>query len=148
MEIPAALEIQQFSEFQSIILSKLQRMILSTPSKSCELYPIPARLLKQILPSTIEIIADIINISLMDGIFPMSLKETVVKLLLKKANLYLLDRNYRLVSNLGYVSKLTEHAAATQLFDTQRESWPYGEPAVSLSCTSQLQQTCDLMQLM
>ena len=68
-EIPVAPEIEQFSEFQPITLSKLERMILSTLSKSCELHPIPTSLLKQILPSTIEIIADIINISLRDGSF-------------------------------------------------------------------------------
>ena len=32
VEIPAAPEIQQLSEFQPIVLSKLKRMILSTPS--------------------------------------------------------------------------------------------------------------------
>ena len=101
--------------FQPITLSKLERMILLTSSKSCELNPIPTSLLKLILPSTIEIIADIINISFRDGIFLESLNEALVKLLLKKANLDLLDRNFRLVSSLGYVSKLTEHAAATQL---------------------------------
>ena len=59
--------------------------------------------------------ADIINISLKDGIFPESLKEALVKLLLKKANLDLLGRNKRPISNLGEVSKLTECAASTQI---------------------------------
>ena len=91
-------------------------MILSTPSKSCELNPIPTSLLKQILPSTSEII-NIINISLRDGVFPESLKKAPIKPLLKKVNLDLLDRNFRLISNLGYVSKLSEHAAATHPVD-------------------------------
>ena len=116
-EIPAPPEIQQFSKFQPITLSKLKKMILSTQSKSCKINLIPTSLLKQILPSTVEIIADIINISLRDRVFPESLKKALVKPLLKKVNLDLLDRNFRPISNFGYVSKLIEHAAATQLVD-------------------------------
>ena len=92
-------------------------MILSTPSKSCDLNPFPTGLLKWILPSTIEIITGIINISLSDGIFSKSLKEALVKPLIKKANRDLLDWKYRLVSNLGYASKLTEPATAIQFVD-------------------------------
>ena len=94
----------------------------NTKQELWTLEPIPTSLLKQILPSTIEVIADIINISLRDGIFPESLKEALVKLLLKKANLDLLDKNFRPVYNLGYVRKLTEHATATQLVQPHRES--------------------------
>ena len=117
VEIPAPPEIQQFSKFQPITLSKLKKIILSRPSKSSEPDPIPTSLLKQNFPPTVQIIADIINISLRDGVFPESLKKALVKPLLKKVNLDLLDRNYRPVSNFGYDSKCTEHAAATQLVD-------------------------------
>ena len=95
MEITAAPEIQHFSESQPITLSRIKRMLLTTPCKSCKLNPISASLLKQILASTIEIIANIINISLRDGIFPESLKKVLVSPLLKKVNLDLMDRNYR-----------------------------------------------------
>ena len=61
------------------------------------------------------IIADIINISLRDGIFPETLRKALVRPLLKKPNLDLLDKNYRPVSNLSYVSKLIEQVAAVQL---------------------------------
>ena len=106
---------QNLSNFWPITLSKLQKIILSTPSKNCELNPIPTCLLKQILPSIVGIIADIINTSLRGGIFPESFKRALVRPLLKKPNLDLLDRNYRPVSNLGYVSKLVECVAADQL---------------------------------
>ena len=43
--------------------------------------------------------------------------EALVKPLLKKVQLDLLDRNCRPVSNVWYVSKHTEHAAATQVGD-------------------------------
>ena len=131
VEIPAPTEIQKFSSFQPITLSKLEKIILSSPSKNCELDPIPTSLLKQILPSIVGIIADIINTSLRDGIFPESLRKALVKPLLKKANLDLLDRNYRPVSNLGYASKLMEWVAAAQLVN-HIESWPYESLPVNL----------------
>ena len=115
VEIPAPQVIQKFSRFQSITLSKHEKIIPSSPSKDCELDPIPNSLLKQILPSIVGIIADIINTSLRDGVFPESLRKALVKPLLMKANLDLLDGNYSPVSNLGYVTKLMEWAAAAQL---------------------------------
>ena len=115
METPAPPEIQKLSEFQQITLSKLKEIILSTPNKNCDLDPIPTSLLKQILPSIVTIIADIINISLRDGIFPETLRKALVRPFLKKPNLDLLDKNNRPVSNLSYVSKLIEWVAAVQL---------------------------------
>ena len=50
-----------------------------------------------------------------DGTFPESFKRALVRPLLKKPNLDLLERNYRPVSNLSYVSKLVECVAAAQL---------------------------------
>ena len=115
VEILASPGTQNSSNFQPVTLPKLQKIILSTPNKNCELDPIPTSLLKQILPSIVALIADIINTSLRDGIFPESFKRALVKPLLKKPGLDLLDRNYRPVSKLGYVSKLVEHVVAAQL---------------------------------
>ena len=41
-----------------------------------------------------------------------SFKRALVRPLLKKPGLELLERNYRPVSNLGYVSKVMEHIVA------------------------------------
>ena len=84
-------------------------------NKNCELDPILTRLLKQILPSIVTLIADIINTSLRDGIVLESFKRALVKPLLKKPGLELLDRNYRPVSNLNYIWKLLECVMAAQL---------------------------------
>ena len=106
---------QDVSDFQPVTLPKLHKIIQSTPNKNCDLDPVPTSLLKQILPSIIPLIAYIINSSLRVGIFPESFKRALVRPLLKKPDLELLERNYRLVSNLGYVSKLMECIVATQL---------------------------------
>ena len=59
---------------------------------------------------------NIINYSLKEGRFPNCFKTVYVTLLLKKPNL---DRNilknYRLVSNLNFISKLNEKVVAKQL---------------------------------
>ena len=117
VEIPAPQGHRTSVIFNQITLPKLLKIILSTPNKNCELNPIPTSLLKQILPYIVRIIADIINTSLRDGIFPESYKRALVRPLLKKPNLDLLDRNYRSVSNLSYVSKLVEHVATAQLIN-------------------------------
>ena len=101
--------------FQPVTLPKLHKIIQSTPNKNCDLDPVPTSLLKQILPSIIPLVADIINSSLRVGIFPESFKRALVRPLLKKPGLELLEGNYRPVSNLGYVSKLMEHVVASQL---------------------------------
>ena len=92
-------------------------MILATPNKSCELDPILTEILKHILPCILELITDIVNLSLDNGVFPDTLKVALVKPLLKKANLDLTDNNFRPVSNLAYMSKLGERAAASQLIE-------------------------------
>ena len=57
----------------------------------------------------------VINESLQTGVFPQDLKEALVKTLLKKANLELIDKNYRSVSNLECMGKTIEYAVTCQL---------------------------------
>ena len=89
-------------------------MILAVPNKSCELDPILTDLLKHVLPCVLELITDIVNLFLDNGMFLDTLKMALFKPLLKKASLDLIDNNFRPVSNLGYISKLVEHAATSQ----------------------------------
>ena len=49
------------------------------------------------------------------GVFPEDLKQALVKPLLKKANLNLVDKNYWPVSNLEFVVKIIERAVTDQL---------------------------------
>ena len=56
-----------------------------------------------------------VNDSLQTGVFPEDLKEALVKQLLKKANLDLIDKNYRPVSNLEFMGKTIEHTVTSQL---------------------------------
>ena len=92
-------------------------MIKACPSKSCELDPIPTSLLKKTLPALSSIIAEVTNTSIKSGCFPTKFKEALVKPLLKKANLDLIKKNYRPVSNLAFVGKIIEIAVAIQLIN-------------------------------
>ena len=69
-------------------------LINKSPSKSCELDPIPTEILKEALPSIGPLFTSVVNESLQTGVFPQDLKEALVKPLLKKANLELIVKNY------------------------------------------------------
>ncbi|MCH1596002.1 MAG: reverse transcriptase family protein [Flavobacteriaceae bacterium] len=91
------------------------KLIKSMPCKSCELDPLPTRILLDHIDVLLPSIAKIINMSLATSHFPKSMKQALVRPLLKKPSL---DqdalRNYRPVSNLSFISKLTEKAADKQ----------------------------------
>ena len=67
------------------------------------------------LPLIGPLFTSVINESLQTGDFPQDLKEAVVKPLLKMANLDLIDKNYRPVSNLEFMGKTIECAVTSQL---------------------------------
>ena len=91
------------------------KIIHRSPSKSCEDDPIPTTLLKNILPSVLPVLTALVNGSMLTGVFPEDLKQALVKPLLKKANLDLVDKNYQPVSNLEFVGKIIERAITDQL---------------------------------
>ena len=97
--------------------SEIMEITKKSPGKSCKSDPIPTDLLKKILPACIDLIAEIVNQSLQIGIFPGRLKKALVKPLLKKINLELIKKNYRPVSNLEFLGKVIEKAAAKQFIE-------------------------------
>ena len=91
------------------------KIVHRSPSKSCEDDPILTTLLKNILPSVLPMLTALVNGSMQTGVFPEDLKQALIKPLLKKANLDLVDKNYHPVSNLECVGKIIERAVADQL---------------------------------
>src|SRR6218665_3155979 len=93
-------------------------LLNSLPNKQCELDPIPTSLLKDCASVLLPVITQIINLSLSTGNFPLDFKHSLVTPLLKKANL---DKenlsNYRPISNLSFLSKLTERIVLARLND-------------------------------
>ena len=112
--IPSVREVESFSNFRLMTKDEVSTIICKMASKSCELDPIPTMLLKEILPSIIKPITQIVNTSLTKGIFAKSWKTAIVHPLLKKAGLALLLSNFRPVSNLSFLSRVTECAMLQQ----------------------------------
>ena len=104
-----------FMEFKPISCSNLEQYIMASPTKCCELDPIPTSLLKKILPLVSQLLTAIVNNSITLGTFPNCIKGALVQPLLKKANLDLINKNYRTVSNLSFVGKLIECVVADQV---------------------------------
>ena len=65
----------------------------------------------------LPVITNMIDLSFESGVFAGNWKEALLKPLLKKCGLDIAFNNFRPVSNLPYVSKLSEMAAANQLID-------------------------------
>ena len=107
----------QLSSFTPLSTAEVRELINKSKTKSCMLDPIPTALLKLCIDELLHPITDIVNSSLQEGIFPENWKTAIVMPLLKKTGLDLIFKNYRPVSNLSFVSKVTERAGLSQYVD-------------------------------
>ena len=89
--------------------------MFSVPKKSCCLDPVPTKVVKECLDELVPLLTVIINQSLQSGVFPDVWKEALVTPTLKKRGSDLAFKNFRPISNLEFVFKLVERAAADQL---------------------------------
>ena len=103
--------------YQLISCDDVAKIVLASPTKTCEADPIPTELLKKVLPSIIQLLTKLVNESLQTGEFPDDLKEALVKALLKKITLEPINKNYRPVSNLPFMGKLMERCVIDELMD-------------------------------
>ena len=93
----------------------VHKVVMSLKTKSSELDPIPTTTFKKLLPAILPLITKIVNLSLSEGQFIRSWKMAIVQPLLKKVGLQLIMSNFRLVSNLSFVSKIVERCMLLQL---------------------------------
>jgi hypothetical protein len=104
--------------FTNLTPKDVKDIIMKFASKSSILDSLPSWLVKENLPTLLPVITDIVNTSLSSGIFPNSLKRSVIRPVIKKSNM---DRNslksYRPVANISLLSKIVEKAAACQITD-------------------------------
>ena len=89
--------------------------VLKSKPTSCPLDPQPTSLL-EFLEDLLPTLTDVINFPLSCGTFPLTLRSAVLKRVLKKASLDPNDlKNFQPVSNLSFVSKITEKIVLQQL---------------------------------
>ena len=94
----------------------MKECILIFAPKSCELDPIPSKLLIEYLDSILHSHTDLFNSSLASGIFPQSIKSALVTPILKKRCLDHNDlNNYRPVSNLCFIAKILKQFVISQV---------------------------------
>ena len=104
-----------FHQFNELSEEEIVSLVSSAPNKSCGLDPIPTSLVKSSLPILSPILRKIVNKSLSTGYFPSPWKRAIILPKLKKANLDPIFSNYRPLSNLSFISKITERAASIQV---------------------------------
>jgi len=108
---------RQLTNFTPATEDEIAKLIKAASSASCDLDPIPTKLLKtKYLDVLCPLITRIVNQSMSTGIFPAAFKHALVRPLLKKASLDPeIFKNYRPVSNLAFVSKIIEKVVAARL---------------------------------
>ncbi len=92
----------------------VKKLIMNSKSTSCNLDPIPTWLLKKCLDVLLPVLTKMVNLSLKTGVFPDEWKLALVIPLIKQLSLETIFPNYRPVSNLAFVSKVTEKAVINQ----------------------------------
>ena len=85
---------------------------------TCDLDPIPTDILKACIDEIIPSLTKIVNLSLTNSYVPTEFKKATVRPLIKKSTLDPESfKNYRPVSNLGFLSKLCEKIVSIRLQD-------------------------------
>ncbi|XP_068724147.1 uncharacterized protein [Montipora capricornis] len=106
-----------FNNFQSISSEGIKKLVLNAPNKTYENDPIPTKIVKDCINELLPTISNMVNLSLSSGHFPDIWREGLVRPKLKNDNMDLIKKNHRPVSNLAFLSKITEKAAALQISD-------------------------------
>ena len=94
----------------------MRKVIGSSAAKSCDLDPAPTFLIKEFLYPLLPFLTKLCNVSLQEGRLPSSQTTAIVTPALKKPGLDPSDmKNYRLISNLSFMSKVVERIVVRQL---------------------------------
>ena len=106
----------ELSEFSPTSEDELSGLVKKIAAKSCSLDPVPASLLHYCIDDLLPIMKNVVNLSFNSASMPSSMKNAVLFPLLKKPSLNLeIFSNFRPVSNLKFLSKVIEKAAAIRL---------------------------------
>ena len=101
-------------------------LIQKSAKKSRVLDPLPTTLVCDSLDVLLPVITKLVNTSLATSYFPTEWKQAIVNPLLKKGANHVTRKNLRPISNLQFVSKITERAVFDQVYShmTDKELYP------------------------
>ena len=104
-----------FTVFQPVSTDDIEKLVMKAPNKTCDNDPVPTQVVKACINELLPCISNVVNSSLSSTIVPDIWKEALVKPKLKKPKLDLIKKNYCPVSNLTFLSKITEKVVAQQI---------------------------------
>ena len=108
----------KITAFRQVSEEDVDKIIKTSPKKSCLLDPWPTFLIKECIDILLPSLTKLVNCSLMEGCVPDTFKTAVVIPLIKKANLPADDlKTYCPVSDLSFISKFVECVVAKQLLE-------------------------------
>ena len=116
---------KELDHFESLTTEEVMKLVMKSTKKSCPLDPMPTSLVIEMSQELLPYITNIVNASLSLGHFPMEWKTALVVPRLKKPKQGTTLLNLRPVSNLKYLSKLTETAVCNQVIDHISQSGLY-----------------------
>jgi hypothetical protein len=104
----------KLESFEPLSFQDILDVIMQLSSASCKSDPIPPWLVKLCSLELVPSITKIVNFSLQEGRVPDHWKISLLKPILKKLSMEPLFENFRPVSNLVFLSKITERSVANQ----------------------------------
>ena len=100
----------EFPQFTPPSNESIKNVLSSLSNKTCSLDPIPTHVIKDNISSVLPMVSGIVRQSFSNGIFPTSLKTSLVRPKLKKPDLKPdLLANYRPIANIPFLSKVLEN---------------------------------------
>ena len=111
---PSRLDTPELTKFAPLTSSMLGRIIKQMPPKTCKLDTLPTAKLQEVLDGCLPALTHLVSSSLDQGKFCEEWKEALVKPFIKKVALGTQNSNYRLVSNLSFISKIVEKVTLDQ----------------------------------
>ena len=116
-EVEVVLTCLSLSAFHPLTENDVWALIQTSAKKSCLTDPMPTSLVVGCLDVLLPVIRRTVNSSLFLAYFPGEWKEALVNPLLKKTGLDSVFKNLRPMSNLQFLSKLTERAVFDQKYN-------------------------------
>jgi hypothetical protein len=106
----------RLDSFRTIHSSTIQRLVSTAKPASCHSDPLPTKFVKDYSAIFTPVLTKLVNISLSTATFPSTWKDAIITPIPKKQSI---DNNnfqsYRPISNLSFVSKITEKSALSIL---------------------------------
>ena len=112
----------KFTGFKTLSENAVRKLLIQAKPTTCANDPIPSKLVKQHMDVLLPLITRMINNSLSNGTFAEIWKISVIRPLIKKKGIECILKNYRPVSNLSFISKLTERACLEQFMSYIEEN--------------------------